>query len=88
MANIRKGERRAKGGSLLTSGLCRAVSYIRETNIAKGESNAMGGGLFTPGLCRAASYIRETNIVLFAKHRCHELPNLFAGSGRADVWIQ
>lgn len=57
-------------------------------NIAKGESNAMGGGLFTPGLYRAASYIRETNIVLFAKHRCHELPNLFAGSGRADVWIQ
>ena len=57
-------------------------------NIAKGESNAMGGGLFTPGLCRATSYIRETNIVLFAKHLCHELPNLFAGSGRADVWIQ
>lgn len=48
----------------------------------------MGGGLFTPGLCRAASYIRETNIVLFAKHLCHELPNLFAGSGRADVRIQ
>lgn len=57
-------------------------------NIVKGESNAMGGGLFTPGLCRAASYIRETNIVLFAKHLCHELPNLFAGSGRADVRIQ